>query len=73
MVKNKFKTISMKEALFWIRVHNLSLMAQKEYIGQMVGISLSRVEDVELDYGEVEWGEFMRIKVSIDITQPLIR
>lgn len=47
-------------------------MAQKEYIGQMVGTSLSRVEEVDLDYGEVEWGEFMRIKVSIDITQPLL-
>lgn len=47
----------MTEALFWIRVHNLLLMARNEFIGHEVGISLGELEEIDLDYGEVEWGE----------------
>lgn len=39
----------------------------------MVGTALGSVEEVDLDYGEVEWGEFMRIRFTIDITKPLLR
>lgn len=29
-------------------------------------------EEVDLIEGEVEWGEFMRIRVSLDVTKPLV-
>lgn len=48
-------------------------MAQSKYIGRIVGMSLGQVEEVDVNYEEVEWGEFMRIRVSIDITKPLLR
>lgn len=48
------KNICMKNASFWLCIHDLSLMAQNEYVGQAVRAALGSVEEVDLDYGEVE-------------------
>lgn len=63
----------MEEAIFWIRIHDLPLMARNEHVGQCVGEALSRLIEVDVDVGEVEWGEFMRVRVAIYITKPLIQ
>lgn len=68
--KQEVKTSWMTEAAFWIQIHELPFMAQNEYIGRLVGSSLGRLEEVDIEEGE--WGEFMRIRVHIDITKPLI-
>lgn len=68
----QIKNIQMKDTTFRIWVHDLPLMAQNEYIGNLVGASLGKVEEVDLPHGDVEWGEFMRIRVSIDITKPML-
>lgn len=62
----------MKDAIFWVQIHDLPLMARNEYIGREVSMALGSVEELDLDYGEVEWGEFMHIRVTIDITKPLL-
>lgn len=66
------KNIQLKKVAFWIKVHNLPLMARNDYVGGLVGVSLGRVEDIDIEYKEVEWREFIRIKVSLDITKPLV-
>lgn len=43
----------MTEASVWIRVHNLLLMARNKFIGHEVGTSLGKLEEIDLDYGEV--------------------
>lgn len=48
-------------------------MAQNEYVGNLVGEALGRVEEVDIEYGEVEWGEYTRIRVCLNITKPLLR
>lgn len=48
-------------------------MARNEYISGLVGASIGRVEEVDLEYGEIKWGEFMRVRITLDITKPLIR
>lgn len=48
------KSIDMTKAFFWVRVHNLPLMARSEFIGNVVGKSLGKLEEIELDHGEVE-------------------
>lgn len=66
------KNICLKEASFWERVHDILLMACNDYIGKTVDSMMGRVEEVDLDYREVEWGELMQIMVSIYITKPLL-
>ncbi|XP_042958116.1 uncharacterized protein LOC122293664 [Carya illinoinensis] len=53
--------LQLSEALFWVRIHNLPLMAQNETVGKLIGSALGVVEDVDLIEGELSWGEFMRI------------
>lgn len=67
------KNICMKEATFWVRVHDFPLMAHNEYIGHLVNSALGVVEEVNLDHGEVEWREYMRIIVQLDVTKPILR
>lgn len=67
------KNICIDEDLFWIRVHDLPLMAQNEYVSKLIGGALGQLEEIDLVYGEFEWGEFMRLRVSIDITRPLLQ
>lgn len=67
------KNIKMVEALFWIRVYNLPLSAWNEYIGRLIGNSLGKFKEIDLDNGEVEWREFMRVRVNLAITRPLLR
>lgn len=59
--------------MFWVRVHDLPLMARNDYVSGLVGVSLGRVKEINLEYRKVKWGEFMRVRVTIDITKPLIR
>lgn len=41
-------------------------------VGREVGAALGTVEEVDLDCGELAWGEFMRIRISIDVFKPLL-
>lgn len=58
----------MVDASFWIRVYDLPLFAQNEYIDRLTGNSLGQIEEVDLDNGEMEWGEFMCIRFKLDLT-----
>lgn len=62
----------MVKASLWIRVYDLSLSTRNEYIGQLIGNSLGQCEKVDLDTSEMEWGEFMYVRVNLDITCPLL-
>lgn len=70
--EQQVKNIQMKDVAFWIRIHGLLFMARNETIGHEVGKSLGWVEEVDLESGEVEWGEFMRIRVVVKVTKPLL-
>lgn len=66
------KNICMAKASFWIKVHDLPWMARNEFIGHELGNTLGKLEKIDVEYGEVVWGEFMNLKVCIDITKPLL-
>lgn len=55
--KRQVKDIHLKKALFWVRIHDLPLMARSEFIGREVRKTLGNVKEVDLDFGEFEWGE----------------
>lgn len=52
----QIQEIKMVEASFWIRVYDLPPLALNEYIGNLVGHSLGRVEEIDMVLGEVVWG-----------------
>nr|XP_023870320.1 uncharacterized protein LOC111982935 [Quercus suber] len=61
-----------KSATFWVQIHNLPfqlLTVEAAYsIGETIG-KVSRPKDIE----EMKGGNFMRVRVEIDITKPLCR
>ncbi|XP_042942811.1 uncharacterized protein LOC122276999 [Carya illinoinensis] len=67
----QINSIQIKHAAFWVRIHDLPLMARNSYVGNLVGNMLGEVIEVDLEKGEFEWGEYMRVRVLIDISQPL--
>lgn len=71
--EQQVKTIKMTEVAFWIRIHDLPFMVRNEYIGRLIGSSLGRLVEVDIEEGVVIWSKYMRIRVLIDITKPLIQ
>lgn len=67
------KNICINEASFWIRVYDLPLMARNEYVGKLIEEALGKMEEINLVYGEFEWGKYMHLKVCVDINKPLLR
>ncbi|XP_041021293.1 uncharacterized protein LOC121262766 [Juglans microcarpa x Juglans regia] len=65
--------LHLTEASFWVRVHDLPLMARNETVGKLIGNALGIVEEIDLLEGELAWGEYLRIQVCMDITKPLLR
>lgn len=48
-------------------------MERNEYNGWLEGSTLGWIEEADLEPGQLEWGEFMPIRVKIDVTKPLMR
>lgn len=48
-------------------------MAHNKYVGQKGGATLGSLEEVDISFGEVEWGEFMRVQIRLDISKLLLR
>lgn len=71
--KQQTSKLSITEAKFWVRIHVLPFMARNEFMGDLIGNVLGRAKEVDLDEGKIEWGEFIRVRVTLDITKPLLR
>lgn len=39
----------------------------------MVGNALGKLEEVDLEAREMEWGEFMCVRIRMDISKPLVQ
>lgn len=50
--KQQVHNICITKTLFWVRMHNLPLMARNEYIERLIGKTLEKVEEVDLESGE---------------------
>jgi hypothetical protein len=62
-----------ERASFWLRMYNLPLACMSKEIGQKIGASVGVVEDVDVLDGEAGWGEFLRVRISLDLAKPLAR
>jgi hypothetical protein len=61
------------KAAFWVRIFNLPLVCMGMEIGKQIGASIGEVEMVETDDEGVGWGEYLRARIKIDLTKPLLR
>jgi hypothetical protein len=61
------------KASFWVRMTNLPLACMVRDVGFKLGASVGQVEEVDTDKDGVGWGEFLRVKIKIDLYKPLIR
>jgi hypothetical protein len=60
-------------AAFWVRMYRLPLACMGREVGMQVGSTVGEVEDVDVLDDGVAWGEFLRVKIRIDLSKPLAR
>ncbi|XP_040998212.1 uncharacterized protein LOC121244266 [Juglans microcarpa x Juglans regia] len=71
--RKQVKQIQLTSASFWVRLHDLPLMARNEYVGRLLGEKIGVFEKVDVDEGAIAWGEFQRVCVNLQISKPLLR
>ncbi|KAK9998107.1 hypothetical protein SO802_017710 [Lithocarpus litseifolius] len=57
---------------FWVQIHNLPLSMMTPEVAMDIGETLGVITRM-VDKSEMVGGNFMRVRVSINITQPLCR
>jgi hypothetical protein len=62
-----------EKAAFWVRMYNLPLACMGSDIGKQIGATVGEVVEVDQNDGEAKWGEFLRVRIIIDLTKPLDR
>lgn len=55
------------------RLHDLPINARNEYVGNLIGSKIWRVEEVDVEKGEIAWGEYMKIHIGFDVSKPLLK
>lgn len=65
--------ISILKAALSIRLYDLPLYAMNERMVRIISNSVDKVEETDVKKDEVAWGEFNMVKVSLDVTKPLMR
>jgi hypothetical protein len=58
---------------FWMRMYNLPLACMSREVGSKIGSSVGEVEDIDMMEDEAGWGEFLRVKVLMDLSKPIPR
>lgn len=43
------------------------------HYGELIGNTVGRVLDVDVDNDDMGWGSFLRVKVNLDLFKPLVR
>jgi hypothetical protein len=61
------------KAAFWVRMYKLPLACMGREVGMQVGSTVGEVEDMDVLDDGVGWGEFLRVKIRIDLSKPLAR
>jgi hypothetical protein len=62
-----------EKAAFWVMMYNLPLACMGIVIGMQIGSSLGWVEEVDVNDENVGWGEYMRVRIVLDLAKPLAR
>lgn len=65
--------LKFERASFWIRMYNLPLACTGKTTGEKIGASVGLVEEEDVCEDAAGWGEYLRVKVSIELSRPLAR
>ena len=68
-----FSKVVLDSCSFWVQIHDLPVRCITSAICEKIGNTLGLVEQVEEFTEGHEGGNFMRVRVQLDITQPLCR
>lgn len=60
--------ITLTTATFWVRLHDLPLMARTGVVGCLLGAKVGVVEEVDVDEDDMTWGEYLRVRVSLQVS-----
>ena len=60
-------------AIFWVQFHNIPKKSLNPVISEVVGNSIGKVIEVADPEDDGNRGEFLRVRISIDISKPLPR
>lgn len=58
---------------FWVQIHNVPIMCRDTKTIQELGEAIGRVEEVGTDDNGDCFGKYIRLRISIDFTKPLIQ
>jgi hypothetical protein len=61
------------KAAFWVRMYRLPLACMGRDVGLQVGSTVGEVEDIDVLDDGVGWGEYLRVRICIDLFKPLAR
>lgn len=67
----KVQGMQLTEASFWIQIHELPFKGMNEETATSVGNALGVLEEIDIPEDGIPWGEFMRVRVRIDVSMPL--
>ena len=71
-ISTPMEDLKFDKVSFWIQIHNLPYSLLSVEVAQSLGGSLGTVK-MPTDQAEMRGGKFMRVKVSIDVSEPLCR
>lgn len=65
IAKNQFITET-----FWIQLHNLFIMCMNRLYGNLLGKTISKVREVDVELDNIDWGQFLRVRVALNLSKP---
>jgi hypothetical protein len=69
----QMEDLEFEKAAFWVRMYKLPLACMGKEVGLQVGSTVGEVEEIDVLDDGVGWGEYLRVKIRIDLTKPLAR
>ncbi|XP_059436686.1 uncharacterized protein LOC132169716 [Corylus avellana] len=65
--------IVFEKIAFWVRMLKLPLACMSKDVGTLIVSTMGFFEEVDIDIDGVGWGEFLCVRIQLDLTKPLSR
>ncbi|GAV91587.1 DUF4283 domain-containing protein/zf-CCHC_4 domain-containing protein, partial [Cephalotus follicularis] len=65
--------ISLYKASIWIRVFGVPFLCLSENVGRVIGNSIGKIEEIGVVAGRRDNNQYLRLRVGIDVLEPLRR